>query len=420
MVVSREGDSNMRFTRIKLANWRNFRAVDVPIAQRTFLVGPNGAGKSNFLDAIRFLRDIADRTGGVERAVEERGGMATIRSLHRIKPKPAQPENITVRRDVSAVLVDQPLDVSDFLTGRPILIEVHVEFDGMPWRYALEIDNSSWEPPVIIREEVDGPNGPIIRRPDREDTDDPERLSQTYLEQVSSNKPFRKLAEMLASIEYSHIVPELVREPRPRAGRELLRDPYGADLLASMAHLPSEECTRRLRALCQQLKKVIPDLDEIRYMPERNAPHIGLRFTSIPDVFQREDQLSDGTLRLLGLLWVLGAGQSPVLLEEPEMSLHADAVKQIPQILARVASRLHRQTLVSTHSQDLLADTGIDPSEVLILSPSSDGTDVTVGSDDPGLVALAKADAPLGGLLVAKTKPVDIAYLATAFGDDDE
>jgi predicted ATPase len=102
------------------------------------------------------------------------------------------------------------------------------------------------------------------------------------------------------------------------------------------------------------------------------------------------------------------------------MSLHASAVRQIPQLLARVASRLDRQTLVSTHSEDLLADTGIDPSEVLILSPSEQGTIVSVGSDDAGLMALARADAPLGGFLVAKTKPADISQLAMVIGDDDE
>lgn len=83
----------------------------------------------------------------------------------------------------------------------------------------------------------------------------------------------------------------------------------------------------------------------------------------MPNAFHREDQLSDGTLRLLGLLWVLGAG---------------------------------------------------------ILSPTHEGTIVSVGSDDPGLIALAKADAPLGGLLMAKTRPADIAQLAHLIGDDDE
>ncbi len=418
----------MRFTRIKLAYWRNFRAIDVPLAQRTFLVGPNGSGKSNLLDALRFLRDIADRTGGLGRAVEERGGMDVIRSHYKFKePVPPHPKAIppppkasNVRMGVTARFEDREPTLAEFMTGFPVSIEVHAEIDGKPWRYALEIDNIPTWPPTVVKEEVDGPDGPLVRRPDANDVDDSERLTQTFLEQVSSNKPFRKLAEMLASVEYSHIVPELVRDPRPRAGRDLMHDPHGAELLSSMANLPEEERNRRLRALCQQLSKVIPELDEIQYMPERNAPHIGLRFASLPNVFQREEQLSDGTLRLLGLFWMLGAGTSPVLLEEPEMSLHAAAVRQIPQILARVASRLHRQTLVSTHSEDLLDDTGIDPSEVLILSPTREGTIVSVGSDDPGLVELATADAPLGGLLVAKTKPADIAQLASVFGDDDE
>lgn len=411
----------MRFTRIKLVNWRNFRAVDVPLSQRTFLVGPNGSGKSNLLDAFRFLRDIADRTGGLGRAVDERGGMSVIRSHYKFnKSTSVHPTAARIRYGVAAVHDNRPLEKADFLTGFPVRIEVHTEIDGKPWRYALEIDNDSWWPPVVVREEVDGPEGPLVRRPDANDNDDSERLSQTYLEQVSANKPFRKLTEMLASVEYSHIVPELVRDPRPRAGHKATRDPYGAELLASIASLSQEERDWRLNALRQQLSKVIPDVDEIRYMPERNAPHIGLRLASLPNAFHREDQLSDGTLRLLGLLWVLGAGTSPVLLEEPEMSLHAAAVQQIPQILARVASRLHRQTLVSTHSEDLLADTGIDPSEVLILSPTHEGTVVSVGSDDPGLVALAKADAPLGGLLMAKTRPANIAQLAHLIGDDDE
>lgn len=415
----------MQITRIKLTNWRNFQMVDVPLAQRTFLVGPNGSGKSNFLDAVRFLRDIADRTGGLGRAVEDRGGMKAIRSHYATKPKPIQPgipedRSRHIRFGVEAIQSDASLEISDFLTGVPVGIEVHAEIDGKQWRYALEIDNDSWYPPVVIKEEVDGPNGPLVRRPDTDDNDDSERLTQTYLEQISANKPFRKLAEMLASIDYSHIVPELVRDPRPRSARNPMHDPYGTELLASIANLSAEERNRRLQALCRQLSKVIPELDEIQYKPERDVPHIGLRLASLPHVFQREDQLSDGTLRMLGLLWVLGAGNSPVLLEEPEMSLHAAAVRQIPQVLARVALRLQRQTLVSTHSAELLADTGIDPTEVLILFPDAEGTKVSVGSDDPGLVALAQADAPLAGMLVAKTKPADIAQLVSVFGGDDE
>ena len=38
--------------------------MDTPLGRRMFLVGTNASGKSNFLDALRFLRDIAKTEGG--------------------------------------------------------------------------------------------------------------------------------------------------------------------------------------------------------------------------------------------------------------------------------------------------------------------------------------------------------------------
>src|SRR5262245_2249086 len=72
----------MRISRLALENWRNFLKVNVPLERRAFIVGPNASGKSNLLDAIRFLRDIADPQGGLQRAVHARRGVSQIRSLH--------------------------------------------------------------------------------------------------------------------------------------------------------------------------------------------------------------------------------------------------------------------------------------------------------------------------------------------------
>lgn len=71
--------SPLRFTRVELRNWRNFRAVDVALGERAFLVGPNASGKSNFLGALRLLRDVAKPTGGLSAALESHGGVSAIR-----------------------------------------------------------------------------------------------------------------------------------------------------------------------------------------------------------------------------------------------------------------------------------------------------------------------------------------------------
>ena len=76
-----DAQGSLRFTRIELANWRNFTNATAPLGERAFLVGANASGKSNLLDVLRFLRDIAAVGGGFQAAVEARGGVSRLRSL---------------------------------------------------------------------------------------------------------------------------------------------------------------------------------------------------------------------------------------------------------------------------------------------------------------------------------------------------
>jgi len=101
----------MQINRIVLKNWRNFQKLDVNLGARSYLLGPNASGKSNFLDALRFLRDISKPTGGgLQKAVKDRGGIALLRCLHARK-------DTEVRIEVDLA---EGLDPSD-LTWRYIL-----------------------------------------------------------------------------------------------------------------------------------------------------------------------------------------------------------------------------------------------------------------------------------------------------------
>jgi len=71
----------MIVTKLVLQNWRNFREVNITLAQRVFVAGPNASGKSNLLDVFAFLRDIAKKGGGLQNAVNERGGISKLRCL---------------------------------------------------------------------------------------------------------------------------------------------------------------------------------------------------------------------------------------------------------------------------------------------------------------------------------------------------
>lgn len=372
----------MQITRVSLANWRNFLDVDVELKRRAFLVGPNASGKSNFLDAIRFLRDVADPQGGFQRAVSMRAGVGQIRSLY--------------ARQYPTIVID-----------------VRVQLEDREWRYALELTQDKQRRAIIRREEVTCDGNTLLERPDKDDLRDDSRLTQTHLEQVNTNKEFRPLQEFLAKVRYLHVVPQLVREPDRSVGRA--RDPYGGDFLEQLASTSVKTLKSRLRRINQALRIAVPELEKLELERDhRGVPHLrGLYKHWRPNAgWQKEDQLSDGTLRLLGLLWALLDGQAPLLLEEPELSLHPGVVRHIPSMMARLGSKRPRQVIVSTHSADLLQDPSIALEEVLMLIPTKEATRIMPASMDGQAKTLLDGGATMAEAVLPRTAPRNAAQLA--------
>ena len=378
----------MRFTSLRLVNWRNFRSVDVSLRERVFIVGANASGKSNLLDAFRFLRELAEDGGGLQRAIETtRRGLNYVRSLH--------------ARANTDVVVD---------------VAVGTDEEPKQWRYELTLKAGKGKHPVVVKaERVWKKDHLILDRPRPEDREDPVELSQTYVEQVSKNREFRELSLFLASVEYAHVVPQLVRDARPPTERRTPSDPYGGDLLEEIARTSPRDQKKRLQLINAALHAVIPQFEHLKLdRDEVGRPHLTANYKHwrAPGSLQREDQFSDGTLRLIGLLWSLTRSSAPLLLEEPELSLHTAAVRQLPQLIGRVNSLRSRQVILSTHSEQLLNDPGIDPAEVLLLRSTDQDTQVLEGSKDVALVELAQTGSALGADLIARVQPKDVMQLS--------
>ena len=178
-----------------------------------------------------------------------------------------------------------------------------------------------------------------------------------------------------------HIVPQLVREPDRSVGH--INDPYGGDFLEQIAKTPERTRLARLKRISDGLKVAVPQLAEIELFRDiRGAPHLRGKYEHWrpQGAWQTEEHFSDGTLRLMGLLWVAMENGGPLLLEEPELSLHPEIVRYLPQMFARVQRRTGRQIIVSTHSSDLWLDEGIGLDEVLLLRPQAEGTEVQLAS----------------------------------------
>ena len=380
--------SAFRFAQIHLKNWRNFLDVDVPLQGRAFLVGPNASGKSNFLDVFRFLSHIVTVGGGFQDAVFKRGGVSRLRCL-------------ATRRNPDIVV-------------HVCLGKSNGEFE---WEYELHFSQNNQQQPVVKKERVLRRGEEILARPLDEDRKDPARLTQTYLEQINANQAFREISNFFASVRYLHIVPQLVRDPDRSLGRK--NDPYGGDFLEQVARTSDKTQKSRLKHIQNALRVAVPQLAEIElFRDARGTPHLRGKYEHWrpQGAWQAEDQFSDGTLRLMGLLWSALDGTGPLLLEEPELSLHPEVVRFIPQMFARIQRRLNRQILVSTHSSDLLRDDGIGLDEVLLLQPGENGTSVRAAGELFEIRGLLEGGLSMAEVAIAKTQPQHPEQLSL-FGD---
>lgn len=351
----------MHISRLKLKNWRNFKSGEIKdLPDSIYILGPNASGKSNLLDAIRFLRDVSKRRGGgLQDAIDRRGGVGKIRCLH-------------ARNDTE------------------ILIEIDISNDDgkLVWRYELgfNIPPQGKREPQVTKEKVTsfnstGAHEVLLDRPGKKDRSDGILLRETHIEQISANEKFRDLADFFSGSTYVHLVPQLLKFGDQIGGRVIDDDPFGQEFMFRIARTTPRTRDARLKRIETALRTIVPQLEDLKFLKDEisGTPHLEIKFRHHRPrgAKQREDQFSDGTLRLMSILWLLQErGSSPLLLEEPELSLNEEIVAQLPRIMASVKSRSRsgRQFIITTHSQALLSNSGIDPTGLIIITPSDDGS----------------------------------------------
>lgn len=381
----------MVISRLVLKNWKNFKNLDVELQDRVFIVGANASGKSNLLDVFRFLRDIAKPGGGLQKAVSERDGVTKIRSLAaRANPN--------------------------------IEIEVHISEFGsrqVLWRYAIGITQQprGLRLPYISYEKVYKGNKELLCRPNNDDKKDIARRTQTFLEQINANEEFREIARFFTNTLYLHLVPQLLKYPTAFTGPDLPDDPFGKGFLERVAKVKEKSRAARLKNIQSALKMAVPQLTELKFTTEQGYPHLEALYEHWrPGAGkQKEDQFSDGTLRLIGLLWALQEGDSLLLLEEPELSLNGAIVSKLAPLIYKLQKPRKRQVIISSHSSDLLNDRGISLNEVIVLQPATEGTRAIIASSIPDVRNMLNAGMTPGAAILPRIKPKNINQLSFEF-----
>ena len=210
-------------------------------------------------------------------------------------------------------------------------------------------------------------------------------------------------------------MPQLIRYGDTIQGKILEDDPFGQAFLQRIASAHPSTRRSRLKRIERPLKIAVPQFEKLEFIRDnRGRPHLQAHYSHwcSNEEGQHEDQFSDGVLRLIGLLWSLLESDSVLLLEEPELSLNLGIVSQLAPLISQMQRSKRRQVFVSTHSDALLAEPGIDGTEVLMLAPTKTETTVISAWDIKPVRRLLEAGLTVGEVVLSKTGPENAEQLS--------
>lgn len=408
-------------SRIDATNYRCFERLGINFGSLGVIAGANGSGKTTLLDIPILIGDLL-RSRTVAQAfmahLAGRGARAT--SLTEV-PFRSERDSFTLGIEallpehIAASLVDaSPAAVRDHPEKHPthIRYELRLEIEQnrqlvvrneylfvfprtpayergrLPmqgenaeqddWRFILKRD-FHWEKTseVVLRPETKGA-----------------KEKETQVDRTVTAFPrlqYEAEAEFAAGRWFLDFLLEgaLFFDPKWSELRRAAPPGLQPTLMASGENLPwlalglHQEDPERFAMWVGHVQTALPQISDISVHEREEDHHAYFRVTYEGGFAVTSSGLSEGTLRIMALTLVAYLPQTPTLLvvEEPENSIHPQAIETIMQSLR---SLYERQVWVSTHSPVVLADGQISELVITRLERSGAAT-VLRGSEHPRL-----------------------------------
>ncbi len=388
--------------RFKVANYKSLKNVDVKLPNLVVVFGPNAAGKSNLFDALNLFSRLVTRKNLKEAFEGHRGvpleavhysagGIANLSSqeYHVISFSVDVELSDTVISAVETRVKELRRGIDDSASATSKKAIITHKF----LRYELELQVASRSGQVrVINERL-----AALKR------DGNEKSRTAFIEKSSGKISLRMEGQArptfhdvgldytiastpLYAPHYPHIT--ALREELSRCHfyyfepRELMRQgnaiadvtsigPRGEDM-AAFYYTLSERNIPQFNALKLAAAQVLPRLKGIE-IERTDKAELFLRVCE-DDAFYSNRLISEGTLRVLGLLAALSpvAGSTTVGYEEPENGVHPRRLRHIAELLKNAATT-ERQILINTHSPVL--PTYFSDTELLVCRRTGPGTE---------------------------------------------
>lgn len=343
-------------TRLEVDHYKSINHLDIQLGPVALFVGVNGSGKSNVIDAIRLIRDAVWH--GLDRAISDRHGIDSVRQW-----SPFRPYHVSLKAHVENSLGHGSLGFT-LSSARGTYL---VRREEGAWQF----NDPSAPPSASYTRDEDGRVRIDVAGDERQELRVRAELREELFLGQSEARRFRILAIALRDFEAYSIFPNTLRTPqKPSSDQQMSSSGDNLTSIFKMLTRSSrKDHVRSRRDIVEAMQKVMPQLENIRIQT--------LGGLMVPTFRVAEEdgrshdfnvsQISDGTLRILGLLTALHQPYRPevIAMEEPEQTVNPGIAGLIADTIREVGRT--SQVLVTTHSPDLL-DRFEDPEIVLAVS----------------------------------------------------
>lgn len=325
-------------TRVIVKRFRSFPSMVLDMDNPVFVVGRNGSGKSNLSDVFAFVAEAM--TSPLQAVLDRKGGIAAVRNRSSVKSAP-------------------PKMGLAFEFG---------SFNGVAGgRYAFEVTALPNYGFRIVREQClvrkkDGDRWWFDRSNSWQSNADglTPALEPTALALplVGGDERFAPIFKVLGGMRVYSIEPAKLREMQdPDSGVALKPDGSNAASVLQELMRGEKEKTQELRdEIYHFLEAIVPETKSV--VPKKHGNKLSMSFSQewgpgkklSFDAFN----MSDGTLRSLGLIMAVFQKPSPsvLVIEEPEATIHPGALGAVLDLIHKASKTM--QVMVTTHSPELL------------------------------------------------------------------
>jgi len=379
----------MAIKRIRVANFKSFKELDLELGNFNVVIGANASGKSNFVQIFRFIRDIANM--GLDNAISLQGS----EYLTNIGLSPPQPLSLKVMAvsDEFGIKVDKSViarinnaDYEFALKFKTKRTGVEIEKDflslGVTYVRLAKTKNGKLEEgkiigtgKLIIRSEKGTPKFEL-KRPEGVNATDKD-LFPSFLRQKMKPRTlllqapfffFPPVESAFSDIAIYDFDPKLSKKAVPIAGKSELEED-GSNL--SLVLKSIVENTDKKRKLSNLIKDLLPFVDDLSTDKFADRSLLfKLREIYFPNVYFPASFISDGTVNINALLIALYFEEKSLsIIEEPERNIHPYLISRVMDMM-KDASK-NKQIIVTTHSPEVVKHADLE--NILLVSREKDG-----------------------------------------------